>query len=116
MIFILLPTLHVWFVYIFDFACLKSALKETYCLLSSLLNLAQVMESMLGKIISCRNNKAIGMSPLFFFFSYKVGLNISSGLKRSYAEVSMKSLMRNEMLILGFIWKCQLKFTNLIYG
>lgn len=60
-IFILLPTLHVWFDYIFDFA------KETYCLLSSLLNLAQVMESVLGKIISCRNNEAIGMSLLFFF-------------------------------------------------
>lgn len=67
-IFILLPTLHVWFVYVVDFGCLKPALKETYCVLPSLLNLAQGMESVLGKIISCRNNEAIGtLLPLFFF-------------------------------------------------
>jgi len=73
----------------------KSALKETYCVLSSLLNLAQGMESVLGKIISCRNDEAIGTLLLFFFLSFKVDLNITSGLKRSYAEVSMKSPVRN---------------------
>lgn len=93
MIFILLPTLHVWFVYVVDFGCLKPALKETYCVLPSLLNLAQGMESVLGKIISCRNNEAIGtLLPLFFSPSLKVDLDIPSGLKKSYSEMSHEEL------------------------
>lgn len=67
MIFILLPALRVWFVYAADFWLLKAALKQTYCVLPSLLNLAQGMESVLGKIISCRNNEAIGTLLPFFF-------------------------------------------------
>lgn len=81
------------YTHIFDFACLKSALKETHHILFSLSNLERGMESVLGHITSCRNSEAI-RTLLLFSPSFKVGFNIASGLKRSCTEVSENDPMR----------------------